>query len=325
MNLEERGVETGDTQVLKKCAANWLQRADSAQWNEQDQAALEAWLSEASANRVAYWRVKSAWERARRLRVLQPAEIELDAPTRRRHRMPIWTAAIVIAIALFGAGASLLFSGPREQTFTTGLGGHRIVTLADGTAIELNTGTVLRAKVGAENREITLDRGEAYFSVTHDAKRPFVVVTGSGRVTDLGTKFFVRRDAASFEVGLLEGRARYDAANRANNGSFLLEPGDVIEDNGRSIGFAKKPTNTLADELGWRRGVLVFDRTTLADAAAEFNRYNSIKIVIVDPSIANTTIGGTFEAGKINVFAQLVHNLLGLNVVPRGDKIVISR
>ncbi len=81
----------------------------------------------------------------------------------------------------------------------------------------------------------------------------------------------------------------------------------------------------LSNELGWRRGVLVFTRVTLAEATAEFNRYNTNKITIADPKTARITIGGTFQAGNINAFAHLVRILLGLRVEHRGNETVISR
>ena len=78
--------------------------------------------------------------------------------------------------------------------FSTEVGGHETVTFSDGTRIELNTNTVLRARMTTAQRTVWLDKGEAYFQVKHDPAHPLTVIAGH-RVTDLGTEFLVRDDA----------------------------------------------------------------------------------------------------------------------------------
>ncbi|HSZ11441.1 MAG TPA: FecR domain-containing protein [Rhizomicrobium sp.] len=325
MSIEESAKVMSATQSIKKEAAHWLQRADGANWNVHDQNEFDAWLSQSAAHRLAYWRVKSAWERAQRLRILQPAREEIGARGPARRLRSLHAGAAALAVIAFVAAGFALLSLPREQTFSTGLGGHRVIALADGTRVELNTDTRLRVKINARERDIALDKGEAFFQITHDSARPLIVTAGNRRVVDLGTKFLVRRDSDHFEVALVEGRARFEATDGAIKQPVVLMPGDTIVGDGRAISFKRKTPERLADEMGWRRGVLVFSHVTLADAADEFNRYNARKIVIADSSAARMAIGGTFDKNNAESFAQLVHNLLGLRVDKRGDEIVISR
>jgi transmembrane sensor len=311
--------------AIKDRAADWLERADRADWNERDAVELESWLSQTPANRLAYWRVKSAWERAQRLHALDLEKFQ--EPETRGRFWPAFVkiAAAVSAIAFLGFAAKSLLPQTREQTFSTGIGGHKIVSFADGTQVELNTDTVVRTKLSARERTIILEKGEAYFQVTHNASRPFAVIAGDRRITDLGTKFLVRHDPSRFEVALTEGRARFDASDGVNDPSVLLVPGDVVLEKNGALSLLKKNAGELADELGWRRGVLVFSHATLADAAAEFNRYNDGRIVIADPATASITIGGTFATNNVGGFVQLARNLLGLHVEMRGKDILISR
>ncbi|HYM34289.1 MAG TPA: hypothetical protein VET48_02780, partial [Steroidobacteraceae bacterium] len=88
---------------------------------------------------------------------------------------------------------------------------------------------------------------------------------------------------------------------------------------------SKEPTRDLNNELAWRRGVLVFFHTTLAEAAQELNRYNDRKIVIADADSAHLQINGTFPANDIRLFGRVAHVVLGVNVENRGNEIVISR
>ncbi|HTO39377.1 MAG TPA: hypothetical protein VL026_00265, partial [Rhizomicrobium sp.] len=66
-------------------------------------------------------------------------------------------------------------------------------------------------------------------------------------------------------------------------------------------------------------------QNTLADAAAELNRYNSRKLVIADGATAALTIGGTFRTNDVEAFTRVVRQILGVHVVYRGNNIVISQ
>lgn len=316
-----------DARAIKDRAADWLERADRSGWSADDETQLELWLSESTAHRIAYWRVKSAWDRAQRLHVLRAPGADAAKEGRLQRFRPIFarTAAALALLAAAGAAALFFPSGTHETAYATGVGGREVVALSDGSKIELNTNTSLRVRLSKRERSIILEKGEAFFQVKHDASRPFTVLAGNRRVTDVGTKFFIRRYERRFEVALVEGRAQLDAPDGTIAHPVLLSPGDVVKERGRSFVIERKPETALTNELGWRRGVIVFTHATLAEAAAEFNRYNTAKIRITDPKAARLTIGGTFEADNIDAFAHLVRNLLGVKVERRGDDTVISQ
>jgi transmembrane sensor len=94
---------------------------------------------------------------------------------------------------------------------------------------------------------------------------------------------------------------------------------------GKSVVLTRQAPQVQERYLAWRRGLLVFDRTALADAAEEFNRYNREKIVIDDPAIARTPIGGTFRADNISSFVSVAQDVLGLHAATKGGVTVISR
>src|SRR3546814_18300530 len=78
--------------------------------------------------------------------------------------------------------------------YDTPVGGQRLIALADGSQIELNTKTVVRTAVSKTLRRVWLDNGEVFFEIAHDAAHPFVIFAGPKRITVLGTNFSVRRD-----------------------------------------------------------------------------------------------------------------------------------
>ncbi len=306
-------------------AAAMLERRDFGDWSEEDEAELEVWLAQSQAHRAAYWRLEAAWDHTRRLAALNAVTVE--APADRKISPWLLRIAATIAVAAtLGMGTAYIFSTPQDRTYKTGIGGHEVVSFADGSKIDLNTDTVLRARMTTAQRVVWLEKGEAYFEVKHDATHPFIVIAGNHRVTDLGTKFVVHRHPGGVEVALLEGSAEFSTASvSARAQSALLMPGDVATGTAASISVTKKSTLELSRELGWRNGVLVFKHTALADAVVEFNRYNRQKLVVADLQTGRLTIGGTFKAHHIEDFTQLVQMVLGLHVENKGQEIVISR
>ena len=312
--------------AIEERALDWLLRKDRGEWNESDQAELDAWLTEAWAHRVMYWRLDAAWGRAERLSAMrsQPHDAAPDAGRSMRRLLP-GLAAGLIAIAVLGLAATYRSTSP-ERVYATAVGEHRTVALDDGSHIELNTDTAISVTISRSQRNVRIDKGEAYFDIAHSAARPFNVIAGSGRILDLGTKFLVRRDADRLQVSLLEGRAQFTVDDRdSRTGSASLIPGDVAVATPTSFSVNRKSLPILHAELGWRRGLLIFDNTSLAEAATEFNRYNRTQLVIADRATESVTVGGTFTAGDVGAFARVVKGVLGLRVENRGGVILVSR
>ncbi len=316
---------TAEAMDIEARAAQFLERRNFARWAADDESALEAWLAQSPAHRVAYVRLKTAWERAGRIAALAPAEPPAKA-ARALTPLLLRIAAVVAVVAVIAGGALAYLARPGERTYSTGLGGREIVKFADGSRIELNTNTQLRARMTTNERVVWLDRGEAYFEIRHDSAHPFVVMVGKHRVTDLGTKFRVRRDPGRLQVSVVQGRVTFDTPDAGRLSPLeVLTPGDVAVATARSVRVTKETAQDLTDQLSWRQGVLVFDHTTLAQAAAEFNRYNREKLVVADEAIAERTIGGTFPTDNLEAFIGVTQDLLGLHVKRRGHDIIISR
>jgi len=327
MSGENLTLQSGSAETIENEAAAWLWRRSSKDWRDEDQAALDKWVAESHNHLAAFWRLEAAWERTARLAALRQPEPKSDVPPR-RNKMRIILSAFAVTVAcagVFGVALERFWPTP-ERVYSTNIGGHAAINLADGTRVELNTNTVMRADMDGESRIIYLDKGEAYFTVHHDAGRPFTVVTRNNRISDLGTKFVVRENSDSVRVSLIEGRVRLESSSSsAPKHSAFLAPGDVAIATGNAISVVKKSNADLSMNLGWRHGVIVFKDTTLADAVSEFNRYNNQKLLILDPDVARHTISGTIATTGIETFTRAVRNMLALRAEKRGDVIVISR
>jgi transmembrane sensor len=303
-------------------AAQWIERRDCTEWTEVDEAGFNIWIDTSPYHRVAFLRLDSGWKNTERLAALRTEpQGFLRAPERFIAITKRGVAALGV-IAVIAAAVVYYTFAPSYQSYATGVGGRASFTLADGSRIEMNTDTVVRILMRSDRRKILLEKGEAYFDVVHDSAHPFTVIAGDGRITDLGTKFSVRREADHLEVALYEGRARVAELGAH---AATLTPGDVVTASSTFFSVKHKSGMDISKNLSWRRGVLVFDDTPLAEAARELNRYNDTKILITDPAVGRVGMGGTFATNNVAGFARVAKNLLHLQVENRGDVIVISR
>lgn len=298
-------------------------------WSTADQSTLEQWLNESLAHKTAYWRLESIWQRADRLSALRPRTQQSDAVLSppRRSRMFSMAAVGFFVIVVTGFAANYLLLTPHAVTYATTIGGHRDVVLADGSRIELNTDTLLRATMDAQHRTVELLKGEVLFQVKHDPAHPFVVFADQHRVTDLGTKFLIRKESDRLKVALIEGRARLESGDAQTPAKrvAILVAGDEAVATARTMSVTRKALQDMQNELGWQHGVLVFHRANLVDVAEEFNRYNRRKIVIADSGAAARVINATLPVNDVAAFARMARNFLGLHVDENGDQVVISR
>lgn len=321
-----------NAEAIEARASDWvIAERTSEDWSADNQAALNDWLNGAMAHRIAYWRMKQAWSNTQRLAALrgQNAELQENRPALRSFLPTILKiAAAFLVVAALGVGSTFYLLKPHDRIFSTPVGGHEVVNFADGSSIELNTNTVLRARMTTDQRIVWLEKGEAYFRIHHDSTHPFIVMAGGHRVTDLGTEFLVRRGSRKLEVAVLQGRVTFDAPDtHVPSQIALLTAGEVAtaDVNTNRIRVGKLPLQELTDQLGWRNGVLVFNHTPLFEAAAEFNRYNREKLVIRDAAIASLEIGGTFQANNVRAFTDVAQHILSLHVEYRASEILVSR
>ncbi len=317
-------------EVIEGQAAEWLAREDRG-FTPSEQAAFDAWLNESTAHRVAFLRLKAAWIRADRLAALRQPSLGLTPKTTDVGGPEVWRAlaATVLLTAGIGIGGYWLsdFRNAPAQTvsvYATQVGQQRSLRLADGTNVELNTNTRLRATMDGSTRVVKLEQGEAFFDVARDSARPFVVFAGNRKITDIGTKFSVRREGDSVQVLVAEGRVRVDIPT-AHNRSRPIEAGasSLIMAKADGTLVAQKSQTDVADRLSWRQGMLVFDQDTLAAAAAEFNRYNNKHIIVVG-SARDLKIGGRFKPDNVEAFVSLIKEGFGLKIERTDTEIVVS-
>lgn len=290
-------------------AATWLSRLHSSNKSQRTENAFRAWLAESDEHARAFERATEIWDMIPSV----AGDIPREAADRIKNRRPLAMAASVALVAAAGSA----WWATRPPIYETRVGEQQVVLLADHSRVALNTNSELEIKYSKAERRVILDHGEALFEVSHDTARPFLVVSGDQIVRAVGTKFVVRHEDGETRVTLIEGKVQVLGPAAARRAPLaVLNPGQriiVTADAGASL-----DTPSLDAAIAWRRGEIVFDNTTLIDAAEELNRYSDDHLVIADPRLASLRVSGVFSTKDVPEVAKAFATLYGLKVEQDG-------
>ncbi|MBC7367139.1 MAG: FecR domain-containing protein [Undibacterium sp.] len=298
-------------------AALWAARLDGGTLEAADRVALDTWLAASPAHRAL---LSSYCQFSADLELQLPAlvgagRINLPPPAvpRRSWSFKLLTtctlAAAAVAIALtvhFTRSAAL------PETFATAVAQRQSITLADGTRVELNARTSLQIALGRTERRVRLASGEAFFQVTKDPSRPFIVETPAGAVRVTGTTFNVLAESPSaLDVTVVEGSVQVHPAASASAppasslpppASYSLAAGDHLSARATSgVTVKKLSAAALANTLAWRRGTVVFDDVPLAEALARFAHYHG-RDITASSGAARLHISSRFSLDDLEGF-----------------------
>jgi len=266
------------------------------------------------------------------------------AGTRALLRPRIRLFAAAASLLLITAAAIFLENSLGGQQYSTPVGGLASVPLADGSDVTLDTASRIRVQLWRSQRRVHLMGGQAFFVVAKDPTRPFVVEARGIRVVAVGTQFSVRLDRGVVRIVVTEGTVRLEPASapRGSGGEPSLRgvfeeirgptrsefrkltAGTVARVTGRGVLVEKESSAELAGILSWREGYLTFHEASLAEAIAEFNRYNARKITIADPRVADILISGTFRPTHVAAFVRLLASGFSVRAIDRGDTTTLS-
>jgi len=295
-------------------AADWHSRLGRPSVSAADLEAFRRWRAD-PGNADAYRDIETVWRRAGDLRAdpdiaaLTHRTVEAASPARpaamRRFILP---GAAMAVLALATVCGSLLWAH-RDPVYQTGIGERRTVRLSDGSIVELDTATRLRILYRSSERGLELLDGQALFTVAHDSGRPFVVRSGSARVTAVGTVFEVRREPAGARVTLVSGVVDVRDAPSADARRWRLAAGQQLD---TAAPRAVAAGVDIGIETSWTQGRLVFANTPLVDAVAEVNRYLEHPIVLEGPRAGSVKVSGAFNTGDREAFAAAAVDLFDL-------------
>jgi transmembrane sensor len=156
------------------------------------------------------------------------------------------------------------------------------------------------------------------FSVEHDTRRPFVVESGSGKVTVTGTRFDVRRGASETRVVVEQGTVKVQGREAADHDFIHLTAGlgTHVDAQGKvAAAYAVNP----AEMTAWRSGKLVFNNARLADVAEQVSRYREKPLKVASAAVGDLRLTSVFKSDNTDALLKALPSILPVAVRTLGD------
>lgn len=190
------------------------------------------------------------------------------------------------------------------------------LTLEDGTRIWLNAASSLKypGSFKANQRNVYLT-GEAYFEVSKDKEKPFIVYTRESEIKVLGTQFNVHSSSHESKVitTLVEGSVRVAYANETIN----LLPGEQSTSNVPNLAISKSQAD-VENAIAWKSGFFIFNHP-LNEVMDILSQWYGKKIIL-DQRLWKSTIAGKFSNKRsLTQILTYMGQVKGFTIQKRGD------
>lgn len=298
-------------------AFRWWTRIDAGALSPEESRAFAAWLTQHPGNKAAFDEASRLWGE---LETLRPylAGTAAPAPAPRLSWRMRAAAIAALLLALFLSADEIVLR--LRATERTGVGETRIVSLEDGSRVQLNVNSAIAVDFDSGARRLSLLRGEAWFEVAPDASRPFSVAAGGGVITALGTIFDVTTERARTEVTVAEHRVLITG----NGPNVIVEAGRQSAFGPGLAAAASYPVD-VDQVTAWRRGKLIFEDRPLREVVAALGQYHHGYFLIVDPGVRERRVTGVFNASDPIGAIRVIERSLGLKVTYVTRFLVVLR
>jgi len=304
---------------------------------------LEAWLAADPRHARAFTWSSASWKTFRGLGQSVSRAHGLDsAPSPRLTRSVLGLLAAAAAVVLLGVVSLRTFQSETSPAVTLAQTRSTPIKrpLADGSLAWLNADAEIREIFTPGERRVRLVRGEAFFTVTKDPTRPFLVEAGRVTVRAIGTAFAVRLESDLIDVLVTEGTvqvtqpaattpsptdqhletssARVEAGHRAVVTVSALNPHERL---------AVSPVSAaeIARSLAWYEPMLDLAGATLKELVAAFARESDRRIEIADPALGDVRIGGRFPTLDVDGFVRVLEEIYDVKSERRPDGTLVLR
>ena len=296
---------------------------------EQDQ--VRQWLVTDNANLSYFNQLQKIWEESRQLaltttvdenKAWQRFRQRIDPGTTHRNNLAwIRIAAAIIIIAGIGVIGYLTFTRTPEVLTVSALQDALTDTLPDRSVVTLNKGSSISypEKFNNNTRKVTLN-GEAFFHVSANRARPFIVSVNQVQVTVTGTTFNIKNIDGNTEVivesGIVEVTSEGNSVELRENEKTLVSSKNAV--------LLKEKVNDRLYQF-YRTKQFVCDDTPLWKLVDVINEAYHSKIVIDDPGLRNLSLTTTFNNESLDQVLNIISITFDIDVIKTGDSIVLKQ
>lgn len=237
------------------------------------------------------------------------------------------TLAFVAALAYFFMPA-MVQEAPevvvKEFTATTAWGQKMSITLADGTKVRLNSGSTLRypEKFIANTREVALE-GEAFFEVTKNTKKPFIISSGAIKTKVLGTSFNINTYDNEEDIEVTVATGKVSVAS--NEEEVFLGPSEQGVFNKKEAKITKATIDINA-VLQWKEGILHFEDASLKEVTASLEKWYGVQFVFDNKALEKCRLTATYDNESLHaILESIIYAKKGISYSYTNDHQIVLK
>ena len=282
---------------------------------------FKTWLEAAPEHQTAWNEVARLWSGLDHLgEKYTPVHGDTGYPKAElshRSRLSSWKVVVLAAcFALIAVTGWQLTPAGLMADYNSGVGKRQIVKLQDGSEVELGTASAIDVDFSKDQRIVRLIAGEAFFSVTKDQQRPFIVKAEEGQIRVLGTAFNVKIENG-VTVAVTENTVE---VSTPSNQASKVTKGEMVHYDKHSLSPVQ-PVD-LETVQAWRQDQLIFKDTPLDEVLAEIQRYRNGRIQLFSASAGKQRVTAVFDARRTDEALDIIAASLGLQIYRATDLFV---
>ena len=304
----------------------------------EEQIAVESWLKEDAANQQQFDQLKKIWENSKQLAAESDADEnmawekfrkKIAAETQPAVTKPagkklsfLKIAALFVLVAGLAIITYLMRTGSNDAAEQIATAGETVLTdtLPDGSVVTLNkqSSLIYPGKFKGETRAVTL-KGEAFFHVTPDKRKPFIISVNNIQVTVVGTSFNIKSNISGTEVIVETGVVRV-----ARNGKTIeLRAGEKLM---FSAADSIPVKETVTDQLYnyYRSREFVCDDTPLWKLVDVLNEAYGSQIVIGRKELRELRITTTFNNESLDKILEVIHLTFDISISRQDGQVILN-
>jgi ferric-dicitrate binding protein FerR (iron transport regulator) len=211
----------------------------------------------------------------------------------------------------------------KQHILETPRGGEFKLTLADGTKVWINAASKLTypSKFSETERVVTLT-GEAYFEVSHDSKRPFIINSGKQSIQVLGTAFNLSHyPNEPITSTLVTGQIQVQTETGAS--ANLTSGEQAIYNQGQE--FLKTKNVNTSHYTAWMDGLFYFNDESLEEIMQELSRWYNFEVEYQNEKVKLTRFTGTLKRYQSFQEVTTIIEMTGdVHFTTKGNKVIIE-
>ena len=195
-----------------------------------------------------------------------------------------------------------------------------IDTLPDNSVVTVNKGSSISymSKFKGETRQVSL-KGEAFFNVTPNKKKPFIISVNDVQITVVGTSINVKTVNGNTDVVVETGIVKVTRAGK----TVELKANEEVVVNAKDSALTKEK---VSDQLYkyYRTKEFICDDTPLWKLVEVINEAYNSHVVIGDPALKDMGITTTFNNESLEQVLNVISLTLNIKIIKEGDTIILQ-